>query len=144
MAQAQTYKNHRRYYWPHHFIVQPILIAHFLFRVRDFLDDRSWDNGWVALVAMALMMFAFTARAQALKAQNRSIRIEERLRLARLMPAEEQSKIDELSMSQLVGLRFASDEEVVDLARRSLSGELKTGGAVKKSVKTWRPDYHRV
>jgi hypothetical protein len=144
LAKEQTYSNHRRYFWPHHFVVQPILGAHFIFELSDFLRDRTFDNGWSALVAFALLMLALTARAQALKAQNRSIRLEERLRLTRLLPPEEHSKIDDLRMSQLIGLRFASDEEVVDLARRAFRGELGGSGEIKKAVKNWRPDYHRV
>ena len=144
MPKEQTYSNHRRYYWPHHIIVQPILAAHFVFELRDFLRDQTFDNGWSALVAFALLLLSITARAQALKAQNRSIRLEERIRLMQLLPPEEHSKIDELRMAHFIGLRFASDEEVADLARRSFRGELKGSGDIKKAVKTWRPDHHRV
>ena len=144
MAKEQNYGNHRRYFWPHHFIVQPVLALNFFIQLRDFGRDQNFDTGLAALVAFALLLLAVTARAQALKAQNRSIRLEERLRLYRLMPAEEHPKIDELRMSQLIGLRFASDEEVAELARRCFSGELKGSGDVKKAVRTWRPDYHRV
>ncbi len=144
MVQAQTYKNHQRYLWPHHFIVQPILLANFLFQLGDFIEVPSMDTGWTAIVAFAVFLLSLTARAMALTAQNRVIRLEERIRLARLMPPEEQSRIDEISTRHLVGLRFASDSEVVDLARRCLSGELKSAADVKKSVKNWRPDYLRV
>ncbi len=144
MAKEQTYSNHRRYYWPHHFVVQPILAAHFVFELLDFLRDQTFDNGLSALVAFALLLLAITARAQALKAQNRSIRLEERIRLMRLLPPEEHSKIDELRMPHFIGLRFASDDEVADLARRSFRGELKGSGDIKKAVRTWRPDHHRV
>jgi hypothetical protein len=89
-------------------------------------------------------MLAFSARIMALKAQNRSIRLEEQIRLMRLMPADEQHRIGELRNGHLIGLRFASDNEVVGLARRCLNGELKGAGDVKKEVKSWRPDYHRV
>ena len=144
MAKEQTYSNHRRYFWPHHFIVQPILALNFFFELRDFGESRTWEDGWMVIVAFALLLLAITSRAQALKAQNRSIRLEEQLRLYRLMPAEDREKIDNLRMGQLIGLRFASDEEVPDLARRCFSGELKGSGDVKKAVKNWRPDYHRV
>jgi hypothetical protein len=144
LAKEQNYGNHRRYFWPHHFIVQPVLALNFFVQLRDFGRDQNFDTGLAALVAFALLLLAVTARAQALKAQNRSIRLEERLRLYRLMPPEEHPKIDDLRMSQLIGLRFASDEEVADLARRCFSGELKGSGDVKKAVRNWRPDYHRV
>lgn len=144
MPKAQTYSNHRRYYWPHHFIVQPILIANFAMELNNFFEVRNWDSAWGAILAFGLMLFALTARAMALKAQNRAIRLEERLRLERLLPPADRARIDELTMSQLIGLRFAPDDEVPELVQRCLRGELKGGGDVKKSVVNWRPDYHRV
>ena len=144
MPQAQTYRNHRRYYWPHHFFVQPVLIVYFTVQVRRFFEAPTFDNGLLTAVALALVVFAVTARAMALKAQNRVIRLEERLRLATLMPDEERGRIDDLSTRHLVGLRFASDAEVADLARRCLSGELQSSEDVKKNVQDWRPDYSRV
>lgn len=144
MPKAQTLSNHRRYYWPHHFVVQPILIANFMFKLSDSLNQRTWDSAWEAILAFGLMFFALTARAMALKAQNRSIRLEERLRLERLLPPADRARIDDLTMSQLIGLRFAPDDEVPELVQRLLRGELKSGSDVKKSVVNWRPDYHRV
>jgi hypothetical protein len=144
LAKEQNYGNHRRYYWPHHFIVQPVLAVNFYVQLRDFGREQNFDTGLAALVAFALLLLAITARAQALKAQNRAIRLEERLRLERLLPLEEHPKIDTLRTGHFIGLRFASDGEVADLARRCFSGELKGSGDVKKAVKNWRPDYHRV
>jgi hypothetical protein len=124
--------------------VQPILIANFMFKLSDSLNQRTWDSAWEAILAFGLMFFALTARAMALKAQNRSIRLEERLRLERLLPPADRARIDDLTMSQLIGLRFAPDDEVPELVQRLLRGELKSGSDVKKSVVNWRPDYHRV
>jgi hypothetical protein len=84
------------------------------------------------------------ARVMALTVQSRLIRLEERLRLQRLMPAEEHAAIAALRLGQLVGLRFAADEEAPDLARRCAAGELKSSGDVKKQVKNWRADHLRV
>ncbi len=144
MPQAQTYKTHRRFFWPYHFIVQPILVANLLFHLRDFINSPTMGTGWPAIVAFGLLLLSITARVMALTAQNRVIRLEERVRLARLMPVEEQGRIDEIATRHLIGLRFASDAEVVDLARRCLSGEFKSAADVKKSVKNWRPDFLRV
>ena len=144
MPQEQTYKNHRRWFPLFHFVVQPILVANVIFELRDWTRNQNFENAWAAILAIGLLCLGFSARIMALKAQNRSIRVEEKLRLARLMPADEQHRIDELRMSHLIGLRFASDDEVVPLARRCLDGELKGSGDVKKEVKNWRPDHHRV
>ena len=78
-----------------------------------------------------------------LRAQDRVIRLEERMRLMQLMPGE-QSVIDGLRPGQLIALRFASDAEAPALARRAATGELQKGEAIKKEIQNWRPDYLRV
>lgn len=128
----------------HHFFVMPVLNVNFAIQLWRFIQDASFDTGWPALVALALVGFGFSARLMALTAQNRVIRLEERLRLMRLMPVEEHAHIEALPTRQLIGLRFASDDEVVDLARRCISGELQSSTDVKKSVRQWRPDFLRV
>jgi hypothetical protein len=144
LAREQTYANHRRWFPLFHFVVQPLLFANVFFELSDWLRNQTFENFWALIVAIAILLLAFSARIMALKAQNRSIRLEEKLRLMRLMPAEEQQRIDELRSGHLIGLRFASDEEVVGLARRCLNGELNGAGDVKKQVKNWRADHHRV
>lgn len=128
----------------HHFFVMPVLSANFAIQLWRFIQDASFDTGWKALVALAVVGFGFSARIMALMAQNRVIRLEERLRLMRLMPAEEHAHIESLGTRQLIGLRFAPDDEVVDLARRCISGELQSSTDVKKIVGRWRPDFLRV
>jgi len=144
LPDTQSYETHRRYFPAHHFFVQPILIAHLVMQVIQFVEVQSFDAGWSVMFALALVVFSFTSRVMSLTAQDRVIRLEERLRLMRLMPAEDHARIDELRTRHLVALRFASDDEVVGLARRCLSGELKSSKDVKQNVKTWRPDFLRV
>ena len=144
LPREQNYKNHRRFFPLFHFVVQPILFANVIIQIRRWYGDQNFDTAWAAVVAIALLLLAFSARIMALKAQNRSIRLEERLRLSRLLPAEDQHRIDELRSGHFIGLRFASDDEVVGLAQRCLNGELKGSGDVKKEVKNWRADHHRV
>lgn len=144
MPKQQSYESHRRWLPIHHFFVQPVLISNFFIQFWRLVQNPTFDTGWMALLSLTLVALAVAARVMALTAQNRVIRLEERLRLARLMPAEDQVGINDLAMRHLVGLRFADDSEVVELARRCLNGELQTANDVKKSVKMWRPDFLRV
>jgi hypothetical protein len=75
--------------------------------------------------------------------QDRLIRLEERLRLARLLPADMQSKCDEFTADQLIALRFASDSELPELAKRVHAEKIAERGAIKALVRTWRADHMR-
>jgi hypothetical protein len=140
----QTYSNHRRYYAWHHFVVQPLLIINLIVESVRLYRYQTAYNAWLVILALALILFSLTARSMALKAQTRVIRLEERLRLATILSAEDHSLIDRLKPGQLVALRFASDEELPDLARRTAAGEFNTNTEIKKSIKRWKPDYLRV
>jgi hypothetical protein len=139
----QSYATHRRYNPWHHYLVLPILVVHMGVQIARFASDPTAYNGWLIVFAFGLVVFSFTSRVMSLKAQDRVIRLEERLRLAQLMPGE-QAVIDSLRPGHLVALRFASDDEVVALARRCANGELKASDEIKKEIKQWRPDYLRV
>ena len=138
----QSYKSHRRYYPWHHYVVQPILIINLGIEIARALKDPA-AHGWAVMLAFGLVVFGFTSRSMSLRAQDRVIRLEERLRLSQLMPGE-QALINSLRPNQLVALRFASDEEAPALARRAASGELEKSGDIKKAITNWRPDYLRV
>ena len=143
MAAPQTLKSHRRYFPAHHFFVVPILIVNLGVEISRLIDNQTGPQLWSVVVAAALMVFAFTSRVMALTAQNRVIRLEEQLRLRRLMP-DDQATVDALRPGHLVGLRFASDEEAPGLARRCAAGELTGAESVKKEIKNWKPDTLRV
>jgi hypothetical protein len=53
------------------------------------------------------------------------------------------SRIGELTDSQFVGLRFASDAELPALVQRTLDENLSLAD-IKKAVADWRPDYSRI
>lgn len=94
----------------------------------------------VAAVLIALFVFV---RRSALKVQDRVIRLEMRLRLAGLLPADMQPRIPEFTLNQLVSLRFAGDAELPGLARRVLDQKLNDRKAVKQLIKDWQADYLR-
>jgi len=95
-------------------------------------------------VALALLALLWPLRNAALTVQNRVIRLEERLRLATLLPADLKPRIAELTVGQLVALRFASDEELPGLVRQVLDENLTDKKEIKKRVKNWRADHLRV
>jgi hypothetical protein len=102
---------------------------------------------WGALIsfgtAVALILVYFYARLMALTVQDRVIRLEERLRLERLLPADLKGRIPEFDVDQLVSLRFASDAELPHLARKVLDEKLTDRKVIKKMIRTWRPDFLR-
>ena len=78
----------------------------------------------------------------ALTVQNRVIRLEEELRLHRLLP-ERHEDIEELTLDQLIAIRFASGLEVPHLVDRVTRGEITTQDEIKRAVQHWRPDHLR-
>jgi hypothetical protein len=90
-----------------------------------------------------LLLLLFLARLMALSVQDRVIRLEEQMRMRELLPADLTPRINEFTVKQLVGLRFASDAELPELARQVLDGKLVEQKAIKQAVKNWRADHQR-
>lgn len=140
----QNLSNHTKYVPPFHFFVMPILALNLIWSIYHLWKLHFSFEGFVGLLlALALAVGFLFARMFALSVQDRVIRLEERLRLTRLLPDDLKPRIDEFSVSQLVALRFACDEELPALARKVLAENLRSRKAIKQLVKTWRPDYQR-
>jgi Family of unknown function (DUF6526) len=149
----QTYKNHARYDPVFHFFALPVAGATVVIAIYDLVKDII-DRGvnahaihahaiWYVVLALAFVVTVLKCRTNALKAQDRVIRLEERLRLTTLCAEPMRSRIGELKEGQLIALRFASDEEVAGLAAKALSDKMSSA-EIKKAIKNWRPDYFRV
>jgi uncharacterized protein DUF6526 len=143
MAAEQTYKSHSKYIPVFHFFVEPVLLLNVVAQILYLNKYRTLYKAWMVIVAIALAVLPFVARYMVARVQDRVIRLEERMRLASLLPAEVRGRIDDLTVPQLVALRFASDDEVAGLAQRCLNGELTKGDQIKKEIRTWRPDNVR-
>ena len=144
MAHApQTYKNHTRLLPPYHFFVLPVLLLDVLDHVRLLWGAPTLGSVWTTVVALALLTLAVLSRVQANTVQDRVIRLEMRLRLKELLPADLQTRIHDLTPPQLVALRFASDAELPELMREVLAGKLSTRKAIKMRVREWQGDWLR-
>lgn len=141
--ETQTYKNHVRFFPLYHFVVTPILLINFLNAIRHFYYYQSRATVWEIVFAGALVGLALSARLMALTVQDRVIRLEMRLRMRDILPADLRARAEGLTRGQLVALRFASDAELAELVRDVLDGKLATQKAIKMRVRTWVPDTLR-
>jgi hypothetical protein len=139
----QSLANHARFDPPFHFFILPVFAITVIVAIVQLFRHPSPLSAWLVVFMVAAMTAVFKIRIYALKVQDRIIRLEERLRLAILVDKPLRAHIVELSESQLIGLRFASDAELPALTARTLSEKLSRA-EIKKAVTQWRPDYWRV
>lgn len=141
---TQTYANHTRWHPPFHFFVLPVMLINFVWSIVDCVKNPGFNQAWWIVVSAALVGLTFFTRTNALKAQDRIIRLEERLRYQQLLPAELAQQAGALAAGQIIALRFASDEELAGLVREVLGGRLTKSAEIKKAIKSWRADTFRV
>ena len=139
----QSYASHTRWFPPFHFFAFPVTTAYGFYKVVDAVRNPSTGSAVAAVYAMAIAMAVLCSRVMAVAVQDRVIRLEETLRLQRVLPASMQGDIAKISRVQFVGLRFAPDDELQDLVRRTVAGELSTQKSIKQAIKHWRPDLLR-
>ena len=140
----QTFANHGRFVPPYHFFVIPVLLVNFGWSIYRWKVAGFSVDGFISIVvALALLLGFLTVRLMALSVQDRVIRVEERLRYERLLPADLKPRVAEITVNQFVSLRFASDAELPALARKVLDEKLENRKAIKQLIKNWKPDYLR-
>ena len=140
----QNYSNHTRWYPLFHFVVVPLLALNFLSHLVRLIMTPNWSLFFWTVLGVALILLALAARLQALKAQDRVIRLEERLRYKEILPAELAQPASGLRTGQIIALRFASDDELAGLVERTLNGEFAKNRDIKKAIQNWRADHLRV
>jgi hypothetical protein len=139
----QSYASHAKIDPFFHFFVLPVLLLNIFVVGYLLLRYPGIGGAWLLLVSIALLVLAARLRSWATHLQDRVIRVEERIRLAAILPEPLRSRIAELSDSQIVGLRFASDAELPALFQRAVDEKLSRSD-IKKAITDWRPDYSRV
>ena len=139
----QNLSNHTRFDPPFHFFILPVFAITLIMTIVHLVRRPGLHSAWLVVVMIAAIAAIFKIRLYALKVQDRVIRLEERLRLGTLLDPALRSRIPELTESQLIALRFASDAELPALAARALNEKLPRA-EIKKSIQHWRPDYWRV
>ena len=145
MAQTtpQSFANHTRIITAYHMGAFGCLVINFFWSGYRVVTNFSGDALVALLVAVALVLMFFHARIFTLTVQDRVIRLEMQLRLEKLLPADLQPRIPDFTVSQLVSLRFASDEELPALARKVLAENITERKAIKGLIQKWNPDYLR-
>ena len=140
----QTYANHRRYVPLYHFLTFGLIVVTLIGSVVNLMaslgnHQRIYSASLLVAVCVILLFLFFFLRAFALKAQDRAIRAEENLRHF----VRTGTLLDpRLTTRQIIGLRFAADEEFPELARRAAEENLSED-EIKRAVRTWRPDFYR-
>jgi hypothetical protein len=139
----QSYANHGRFDPSFHFFLAPLGLAAIFMSVLICTRRPGLRSALLVVLSIGFFVLAGKARSYALKVQDRVIRLEERLRLAMLLPEPLKARIGELTEGQLIGLRFASDAELPALTQRALNENL-TKKQIKMAIQNWRADYWRV
>jgi hypothetical protein len=142
----QNFKNHARLDPLYHIVATALLffllVLSIVLLVQNF-HTQALTYVFLLALAITLWILLLLIRNYPLKAQDRIIRLEERLRLSMLLSEPLRRRIPELTERQLIALRFASDDEVPKLVEQTLDKQLAPK-EIKALIQNWRPDFFRV
>ena len=139
----QNFSNHARYDPLFHFLILPVFAITLIATIVHLVRRPGLHSAWMVVVMIAAIVAIFKIRLYALRVQDRVIRLEERMRLQALAPAAWHAQIYRLTEDQLIGLRFAADDEVLELAKQALEQNLDRK-QIKERIKSWRADNWRI
>ena len=140
----QNLKNHGRYVKGYHFVLSFLILVGTIGAIANFYHSLTNANHYNSALLLILFMIAIIlfwyVRQFPLKAQDRAIFAQENLRYfvlsGKLLPQE-------LRGSQIIALRFASDEEFVTLVDKAVAEKLSSKD-IKSLIKNWRVDRYRL
>ncbi len=141
----QNYENHRKFVPLFHYVLFPILLLSLLGSIVNLVQCLDAGKGiysasLIIVIFICLLLLFYYVRSFPLKAQDRVIRTEENLRHYILTGKLLDPK---LTIRQIIGLRFSSDEEFLSLSQRAVTENISEEN-IKKMIKKWRADYHRM
>lgn len=140
----QTLANHAKFVPLYHFVLTAILVVNLGWQAwKLFTRYEGFDSILAVVMAVAFILMLLYLRIFPLQAQDRVIRLEEQMRMGRLLPDDLKARVGDIRRGQLIALRFASDDELADRVREALDEKL-SGKDIKQRIQSWRPDYHRV
>ncbi|MEP0713051.1 DUF6526 family protein [Algoriphagus sp.] len=146
MSETQNFENHAKYFPLHHFFILPlalIFLGWTMIRL-DFSSSEAISNSiYQFLLAFVVFLSSYLPRIYAIKNQNRIIRLEMRQRYYHLTGSQFLEKEQQLKSSQIIALRFAGDGEILALIDKTIK-ENTPPKEIKKSIKNWTADHHRV
>jgi hypothetical protein len=143
MSETQNLKNHARFDPAYHFLLFAVYLLNLVYAGFHLYRQPSLSSGWYLVLSLLAVVPLLKLRSYPLKVQDRVIRLEERVRLQTLAPQEWRTQLHRLNENQLIALRFAADDEVVELARQAVEQNL-TRKQIKERIRNWRPDNWRV
>jgi Family of unknown function (DUF6526) len=143
MSKTQSLKSHARFDPLYHFFIFVLYLLNLVYAGFHLYRQPSLSSGWYLVLSLAIAVPIVKLRAYPLKVQDRVIRLEERLRLQALAPQEWHGQVYRLNEDQLIALRFAADDEVVELAKQALEHDLNRK-QIKERIRSWRTDDWRV
>jgi hypothetical protein len=141
---AQNYANHRRYVPMFHYVLFALLLITFIGSCVNLYEScgdhqRIYSASLISVLSFCGLLFFYFVRTFPLRAQDRAIRAEEQFRHFVMTGKPLDSR---LTLRQIIGLRFASDEEFLALAKRAVDEKLSED-AIKRAVKVWKADEDR-
>jgi len=143
---TQNYSNHRKFYAPHHFIYLPTLLVLEGYGIYKIWNDEDHQLTWIlfsTVIFLILYLAIMIRQHYALGNQNRIVRLEFRQRYFEIFNKRSDEVCEKLNFGQIAALRFAYDEEFKELLNKALTENI-SGDEIKKSIKNWRPDNHRI